>query len=118
MTETALKEKYRKILPKLTERQRRLVVAADAQSLGRGGIKLVRLASGMAKITIHKGLKELEKESDLPKNRSRVKGAGRKKIEVVQPGIIEALDELVDPETRGDPETCLRWTVKSSRELV
>lgn len=117
MTETALKEKYRKILPRLSERQRRLIVAADAQSLGRGGMKLARNASGMAHITVARGLKELDQESQLPKHRSRTTGGGRKKIEIVQPGILEALDKLVDPETRGDPESLLRWTIKSSREL-
>jgi hypothetical protein len=118
VTETALKDKYHKIFPQLTERQRRLVVAADAQALGRGGIKLVRLASGMAKATIHKGIKELEQASEMPKHRSRIKGGGRKRIEVDQPGVTEALDKLVDPEARGDPETALRWTIKSSRELA
>lgn len=118
MTETALKEKYQKIFPELSERQRRLVVAADAQSLGRGGMKLVRGASGMAHVTVARGLRELGQKSDLPKNRSRITGGGRKKIEVVQQRILEALDKLVDPETRGDPESLLRWTVKSSRELA
>lgn len=118
MTETVLKKKYHRILPKLTERQRRLVVAADVDSLGRGGMSLVRRASGMAHATITRGLKELGEKSDLPIIRSRIKGGGRKKIQMVQPSIIDALNQLVEPESRGDPESPLRWTVKSTRELA
>ncbi len=115
---SALTEKYRDILLHLNERQIRLLLASNAQSFGYGGITKVHRASGMAISKIRKGIKELKLKTHLPIGRSRKKGGGRKKIEEVQPGIHQALDKLVDPESRGDPESPLRWTVKSTRKLA
>lgn len=123
MIETALKKRYALILPHLSERQKRLLVAADAQVYGHGGIVKVYRASGIAKSTVHRGIKELNTTNDdshqiMPTERSRRSGGGRKKIQETQPGIVEELDSLVDPDGRGDPESPLRWTVKSTRDLA
>lgn len=118
MIQTALRYKYKDILPHLNERQRRLMVAADAKVLGYGGITLTHKASGLARSTIHQAIKELELEPTLPVGRNREPGGGRKLIEVEQPGITKALSGLVKPTTRGDPQSPLRWTIKSTRELT
>lgn len=118
MSKSALRKKYQSILPHLTERQRRLTLAADARALGHGGIVKVSQTSGMSEMTIRRGIRELDKDTLLPIGRSRKKGGGQKKIEVKHPGIKQALNKLVDPVTRGDPESPLRWTVKSTRELA
>ncbi len=91
--------------------------------MGRGGIQEVSAISGMHRSTIAAGIKELSAPDLKPgvktetKRRIRAKGAGRKPITVTQPGIMEALERLVDPETYGDPENPLRWTTKSLRKL-
>lgn len=118
MSETALEEKYKQLMPHLNERQRRLMAAADAKALGWGGITRVHQASGMSETTISRGLKELEQASTLSVSRSRRPGGGRKKIEEEQPGVTAALNKLIEPNSRGDPESPLRWTVKSTREIA
>jgi hypothetical protein len=111
-------DKYQTILPHLNERQVRLLLATDAKVWGYGGITKVQQSSGRAQSTIRRGIKELDKINHLKVGRSRNAGGGRKKIEDIQPGISQALDKLVEPESRGDPESRLRWTVKSTRELA
>ena len=118
-----LTEHIKRILPWLDEDQRRKFLASEAIFLGRGGIQEVSAISGMHRNTIAAGIKELS-DPDLKlgvktetKRRIRAKGAGRKPITVTQPGIMEALERLVDPETYGDPENPLRWTTKSLRKL-
>jgi Rhodopirellula transposase DDE domain len=105
------------LLPRLNERDRRLALAAEARSWGYGGITAVARASGAAKGTIAKGLAELDAEPGDPK-RIRAAGGGRKRAETADPALAEALDGLVEPETRGDPESPLRWTTKSTRHLA
>jgi hypothetical protein len=115
--EQALGAKYHDLLRHLDERQRRLVTAADARQLGRGGISLVSRTSGLSRPTIYQGLRELEEES-LPPGRVRRPGGGRKPVEAVQPGVLDKLEQLIDPATRGDPMSALRWTSKSTRHLA
>lgn len=115
--EQKLQEKFEKILPYLTERQKRLYLATEAQSLGHGGITKVSHASGVSRVTLSKGMKELMNPSTLARTRSRRLGGGRKQEVTKQPGIGTALDQLMEPVTRGDPESPLLWTSKSLRKL-
>jgi Rhodopirellula transposase DDE domain len=116
--ERVLAAKFGAILPHLDERQRRLVLAAEARSLGHGGISLVSRASGVSRVTITAGVGELEAGQDPMPGRSRRLGAGRKPLTETDPGLLDALDALVEPVTRGDPMTRLRWTTKSTRNLA
>ncbi len=102
----------------LDERVLRLWAGAEALAYGRGGRELVARATGLGRNTVLDGKKEVRSKKP-PKDLVRVrrKGAGGKPIEVRQPGIHEALESLVDPVTRGDPESPLRWTCKSTRKL-
>lgn len=104
----------------LDERQRRLYAAVEAKVLGHGGVKRVHEATGVARGSILAGLKELaqgiESVAGEPR-RVRRAGAGRKKLVEQDPGVREALERLVEPATRGDPESPLRWTCKSLMQL-
>ena len=117
-----IREKYEALRGTLNERARRLWAAAEARSLGRGGIAAVIEATGMSSATVHKGLKELEAGSSggevLPPGRVRRPGGGRKRARDKQPGLAKALERLVEPTARGDPESALRWTCKSTRKLA
>jgi hypothetical protein len=113
----ALREKVARIWPHLDERARRLFAASEARARGRGGVSLVSRASGLSRVTITKGLRELD-EPPLPAGRIRREGGGRRAVEVVDPGIPDLLDALVEPLSRGDPESPLRWTIKSTRALA
>ncbi|MGH3054503.1 MAG: ISAzo13 family transposase [Gaiellaceae bacterium] len=107
------------LLPRLNERDRRLALATEAQSWGRGGIAAVHRASGASRSTIQRGLEELL--ADAPQNpdrRVRASGGGRKKAEIADPELLDRLDSLIEPATRGDPESPLRWTTKSTRHLA
>jgi transposase len=106
-----------RVLPHLNERQRRLVGAADAQLLGYGGIARVARASGLDRATLHRGLRDLG-GAVLPGERVRQVGGGRKRVSEQTPEILQALEQLVDPMTRGDPQSPLRWTCKSTRQLA
>ena len=114
-----LKQKFATLFAYLDERQRRIAAAVEARALGRGGITAVALATGMSRPSIHKGLGELtQRRPGVPLGRSRKSGAGRKPLVEGDPGILEELDRLVDPDTRGDPMSPLRWTCKSTRQLA
>jgi transposase len=115
--ESRLLQKYASVLPHLNERQRRLVAAADAQMLGYGGIARVARASGLNRSTLHRGLKDLVAPV-LPAERARQAGGGRKRVREQTPAIVQELEQLVDPLTRGDPQSPLRWTCKSTRQLA
>ncbi|MEV7239597.1 ISAzo13 family transposase, partial [Streptomyces sp. NPDC051020] len=106
-----------KLLPHLDERQRRLVLGAAAGVLGRGGIRVVARAAGVAESTVSRGAGELDRGLELS-GRVRAAGAGRKRLVDADPGLIPALLALVEPDQRGDPESPLRWTVKSTRNLA
>jgi Rhodopirellula transposase DDE domain len=104
------------VVPHLNERQRRLMAGAMARTLGYGGVKAVAEASGLSRKTVQTGARDVD-EGVVPSTRVRAPGAGRKPVETVQPGLEDALDGLVEPETRGDPVRSLRWTTKSLRKL-
>jgi hypothetical protein len=114
-----IKEKLAKISPYLNERQRRIVYAAEAEQLGRGGKTTICNLTGMSRPTLNHGLSELSEtvENRCDMNRIRKKGAGRKKITVEQPELLSVLESMVEPLSRGDPESPLRWTIKSTRVL-
>jgi len=102
----------------LDERGRRLMAANEAQLLGYGGVSLVSRACGLSRKAIAKGMGEIRAGIVLPAGRVRRIGAGRKKITERDPGLADALDRLIEPETRGDPESPLRWTCTSTRTLA
>jgi hypothetical protein len=115
--EDAVGRKTASLWPHLDERQRRLVLGAEARELGRGGVKLVPAAAGVSPDTVAKGLRELESGA-APTGRVRRPGGGRKPLTATDPGLLAALESLVDPVTRGDPRSALRWTSKSTRTLA
>jgi transposase len=111
-----LATKLAAILPQLNERQRRLLLAAEAQALGRGGVTQVARAAGVSRPTIHRGLAELAAPG--AEGRVRRRGAGRRRSEERDPTLVADLEALVAPTTRGDPLSPLRWTSKSARHLA
>jgi len=113
-----LRRKYSQLLPTLDERTRRLFVAAEAKTLGRRGVSALRAATGMSPATIRKGIRELESGSSPGEGRVRRAGGGRKRRVDQDPGLRTALKRLVDPVTRGDPMSSLRWTALSTRRLA
>ena len=116
--EQALRQKFAVLLPALDERSRRLVVAAEARALDYGGVSLVARASAMSRPTIYAGLRELKSDRTLPEGRIRRPGGGRKRLVVHDPELPKKLEGLVEPLARGDPESPLRWTCKSTRQLA
>ncbi len=123
MEETTIGKRFELLSSVLDERSRRLLLAAEALVLGRGGISAVARETGVSRPTISSGIEELEELQEervpvLPRGRIRREGGGRKRLVDKEPDIAEALDRLVDPVTRGDPESPLRWTCKSLRKLA
>ena len=116
----ALAAKFAEVWPHLNERQRRLVVGAEARALGWGGVSAVARASGLSVPTVRKAVGELASPSEpgLAPGQSRRPGGGRKKATELDPGLVDAVESLVDPDSRGDPESPLRWTTKSTRALA
>ena len=114
--EGEVSRKFSLLAPVLDERQRRLWMAVEAGEAGRGGITMVARATGAARSTVTRGVDELEGGA-IDSGRIRRSGAGRKRAEAVDPEMAAALERLVDPDTRGDPESPLRWTIKSTRQL-
>jgi len=114
----AVRLKYADLVADLDERGRRRWAAVEARSLGRGGIATVATATGMSDRTIRTGLKELASPPTLDPGRQRRVGGGRKPREVSQPGLMGALDRLIEPTTRGSPMDPLRWTTKSTTRLA
>ena len=105
----------------MDERTRRVWAAKEAEALGWGGVQLVSEATGMSRTTITKALKELRQPRLTAKRlgeRMRRRGAGRKRLSDVDDGLVDALEELVDATTRGDPQSPLKWTLKSTRNLT
>lgn len=117
-TPCELQEKLAGIWPFLDERMRRLTAANEARALGRGGISQVSRACGLSRKAIAKGIREIESGTAPAPGRVRRPGAGRKKATLHDPRLESALERLIDPETRGDPESPLRWTCKSTRSLA
>jgi hypothetical protein len=116
-SEETLAAKFAVLLPHLDERQRRLAMGAEARALGHGGITAVARAAGTSAVTVSRGVAELE-AGDNPLGRTRRPGGGRKSVTATDPGVGRALLSLVEPESRGDPESPLRWTTKSTRQLA
>jgi hypothetical protein len=114
----SLARRWEALRPHLNERQRRLWLGAEARELGVGGAGQVAVALGVAADTVRRGRDELDNPEIAVPGRSRKAGGGRKRAEEHQPGLADALDSLVEPATRGDPESPLRWTTKSLRELT
>ena len=106
----------------MDERMRRQWAATEAQTFGRGGVSAVSSATGMSRNTIRKGLAELAVRKKHPRApvaaRLRQEGGGRKRLTETDPGLVQALDRLIEPSTRGDPMSPLRWTCKSTMNLA
>lgn len=118
-----LERKYQVLRAHLNEYALRVCAATDAEALGRGGVSLVAKASGLSRTTIYAGLNELrDVQSPVGKSqelgRARRVGGGRKRLTDRDPALLSALERLVDPVTRGDPESPLRWTCKSTTKLA
>ena len=109
--------KFSILFPHLDERQRRMLVAAEARSLGRGGIARAAAASGMSRTTVQKAVLQLDRGFEVSE-RVRRPGGGRKPLREQDKPLVAALEALVDPDTRGDPGSPLRWTCKSTRQLA
>jgi hypothetical protein len=116
-----IQSKYRSLEPEMDERLRRQWAAAEARDLGWGGVTAVAQATGMSRTTITAGLRELalpEEERAREAPRIRRAGGGRKSVTQIDPGLLMALEALIEPTTRGDPESPLCWTCKSTRKLA
>jgi DNA-binding phage protein len=123
MTIEAVRTKYDLLRPLMTERLRRQWAACEAQTLGRGGVTVVAQATGLSRTTIWSGLREVRQraerpQDDLPPERVRAQGGGRHLVEDNDPALLLALEALVEPTTRGDPQSPLRWTCLSTRHLA
>lgn len=112
-----LQKKMRQLWPHLNERSKRMLAAAEAVEIGYGGVSLVSRACGLSRVTLTKGIKELT-APPLPGDRIRRLGGGRWRLTVRDPALPNVLEALVEPLTRGDPESPLRWTCKSTRTLA
>ena len=116
-----IQTKFRSLGPEMDERLRRQWAAVESREIGWGGISAVSQATGMSRNTILAGLRELtlpEKERVIEANRIRRQGGGRKSLRETDPGLLAVLESLIEPATRGDPESPLRWTCKSTRRLA
>jgi hypothetical protein len=116
----AICQRFEDLAPTLDERQKRLWAAAEANAIGYGGVTLVSRITGISRRAIHVGLRERQADPShtAPADRVRQRGAGRKRLTDTQPGLLEALEALVEPTSRGDPESPLRWTCKGVRRLA
>ena len=112
-----LTKRFASVWPILDERTRRIMAANEAIGLGYGGISKVRLACGLSRKAIAKGIHEIQNGIRPPEGKMRRPGAGRKSITEEDPSLVKALDQLIEPETIGDPESPLRWLCKSTRSL-
>lgn len=123
-----LSEKISKVLSLLNERQQRLYLAMEAEDIGHGGVLLVSQASGISRKTIIKGKKEFQEfetsskfagiEKAMPAERIRKQGGGRKDLKEQNPKLLKTLDLMLEPITRGHPESVLKWTCLSTRTLA
>jgi hypothetical protein len=116
--EKIIEQKYRRLMPVMTERSKRIWAATEALALGRGGISAVSRATRIHRNTIAKGIEEIASPERLAADRIRRPGGGRKRSSVIDATLIEDLERLIDPVTRGDPGSPLRWTCKSVRKLA
>lgn len=119
VSEDSIRNKYKRLMPHLNERSRRIWAAAEAESLPYGGISAVARATGISRTTILTGIKEINTVDSTTDNpiEIRKKGGGRKKLTELDGTLLQDLESLIDPLTRGDPESPLRWTCKSTQRL-
>lgn len=117
--EAAIRQRYQVLADVADERVRRLMVAAEALAIGRGGQLAVARATGVSRTMIQRGIREvLQPELQAPRGRVRRPGGGRKAMAIIDPTLRDDLERLVEPTSRGDPESPLRWTCKSVRKLA
>lgn len=115
----SIAEKFKIIGPLLNEKSRRVWAATEARTIGRGGPMIVAAATGLSRTTIYEGMKtKPDERSKIISPRIRDQGGGRKSLKARDPLLVAKLDALVDPTSRGDPESPLRWTIKSTRQLA
>jgi hypothetical protein len=114
---TGIARKLARLWPHLNERSRRLVAATEALPLGYGGISQLNRLCGLSRVTITRGIRELE-DKPLDAGRIRRPGAGRPRLVTRDPDLPRILESMVEPVTRGDPESPLLWTARSQRNLV
>lgn len=115
---TTINKKYRVLLPELSEQGRRLFAGVEAITVGWGGISAVACATGLSRTTVARGVKDAENSQRLESGRIRKKGGGRKRRVETDITLRKDLEDLLEPHTRGDPESPLRWTSKSVRKLA
>jgi len=115
--EETVREKWQLLEIELDERARRAWAATEALALGHGGISIVHRATGLAISTIRRGIEELKSTDRLAADRVRRPGGGRKRATILHPRLLLDLKDLLEPCTRGDPESPLRWVSKSLRQL-
>jgi len=116
--EEAIKQRFERVSGELNERTRRLLAASEAMALGWGGISAVSRATGLSRQVISDGIKELQEGEPSSEGRIRRRGGGRKTTVSKDASLSEDLERLVEPVSRGDPESPLRWTCKSVRKLA
>jgi transposase len=115
---TGVRQRFAALAPVLDEKSRRLLAAAESKAWGRGGISAVSRTTGVSRQVIRQGLRELEQSPTHPAGRIRRPGGGRKSAREKDPTLVADLERLLEPATRGDPESWLRWTSKSVRKLA
>jgi len=115
---SAVRQRFTLVDPYLTEQSRRMWAAAEASTIGPHGKTIVAEATGISRTTITKARAELQQASDRPSSRQRQPGGGRKPLTEADPTLVADLDQLIDPCSRGDPESPLRWTCKSTYHLA
>src|SRR5512144_498182 len=118
VNEPEVRARFEMLAPFLNERTRRLAAAAEAAAIGRGGITRVSRATGVSRRAIASGLAQLKAPDDWDEGRIRRPGGGRKRTVDTDATLRSDLERLIDPVTRGDPESPLRWTCKSIRKLA
>jgi len=117
ITENTIRQKFKQLENHLNERTKRIWAGTEARAIGWGGVSLVARAIKISRRAIHYGLHEIDSKQSLPAGRIRKGGGGRYSAVQHHPDLINKVENLVDPVTRGDPESPLRWTCKSTRIL-
>jgi hypothetical protein len=117
-TVAALEQKFAAVWLLLDERTRRLMAANEAVAWGYGGVSVVHRACGLSRLTIARGIAEIETGTSAEGGRIRRVGGGRKALTATNPRLLAALDRLIEPDTRGDPDSPLRWVCRSTRILA
>ena len=116
--EKPIRTRYQLLEAAFNERSRRLWAAAEAKAAGRGGFSAVVRATGISRTTLAKACRELDARETLPPDRVRRPGGGRKSTEALYPNVAALIERLVEAATRGDPQSPLRWTCKSTRRIA